>query len=183
MNFCWFSFVSGGYNDNTKISKFLRNGASEERLFYDFKNHYLCFSPSLTPTIEAILRGSHGEIFTKKKIMRRATYAVVKLKEAERRRRFGDTPNYFKNNYNYSDYLSSLDHVDDLVDKPDDPILINYTHYYYKEENPIFGLKYISLIKRQSNKDKKTYYVMVYSFLNFDVASIFLQKIFDKKFV
>ena len=80
MTFCWSSFVSGGYNDNTKISKFLRNGASEERLFYDFKNHYLCFSPSLTPTIEAILRGSHGEIFTKKKIMRRATYAVVKLK-------------------------------------------------------------------------------------------------------
>lgn len=118
--------------------------------------------------------------------MRRATYSAERMKFDERRRHFGVSSSYdykdwtYKNNqHNYSNY--NHHYLDAMIDKPDDPILVDFTHYYYKEENPTFGLKCISLIKRQSNKDNKIYYVMVYSFLNFDVASMFLEELYQKK--
>jgi hypothetical protein len=66
MTFCWSLFVSGGYKNETNISKFVKDGAEEEGPFWGFKNHYLTFCPSCTSDIESILRGPHGQILTEK---------------------------------------------------------------------------------------------------------------------
>lgn len=187
MPFCWSSFVSGGYKDNTCLIKFVKNAPNEERTFYDLKNHYLCLSPLCTKDIESILRSSHGEILTEKKVMRRAAFSIKGMISVERSRYFGVLDNYDNKNWtvrkNRHSYYSDNTYLswDEMIDKPNDPILIDYTHYYYKEENPTFGIKCISLIKRQSNKDNKIYYVMIYSSLNFDVAIMFLQKLLARE--
>lgn len=189
MSFCWSSFVSGGYKNETKISKFVKDGSEEECPFWDFKNHYLTLCPSCTPDIESILRGPHGQILTEKKLMRSLAYDIERIKKRERDQLFSCSHiNYsssygYRNTRSYDMYsISGTNHLSeylDVLDNPDDPILIDYTHYYYKVEDPGFGFKSISLIKRSSGNE--IYYVMVYSFLNYDVASMFLEELFKKK--